>query len=252
MSLQGWRIAVTRPAHAGWTLSRTIDRLGGQPLWTPLIGIEGPRDSRPLAEAIERLGQYQWALFTSAAAVRAVADAGGARRLAAVRLAAIGPATAGALRSLGLTVSLLSSRFDAATLGATLPVAPGDRVLLPRSRAGSAVLPALLQARGAVVDAVEAYSLVEGRGKPVLARALAAGAVDCLTLFSPSAVSVLSTLADPARLPAIVAVGPVTSAAAAAKGFVVTRVAERFDEVGVVEALVELVGQETGRSLCST
>jgi uroporphyrinogen-III synthase len=247
--LAGWRIAVTRPRAVAGSLVRAIARLGGQPLATPLLRVVGPADPGPLAAALDRLDRYDWLVVTSAAAARAVADRGAPASLGRVRVAAVGPATAAALRSLGIGTDFLPGEFAGTTLGATISIQPGDRVLLPRSREATRELPDALRRRGAEVDEVEAYALAPDPDGARLRAALEAGAVDCLTLFSPSAVTALGWLGSIGGLPPVVTVGPVTSRAASAAGIRVTRVAHRYDEEGVVAGLIELAGT---RALATT
>jgi uroporphyrinogen III methyltransferase/synthase len=244
--LAGWRVAVTRPTPSAGPLVAALERLGADPFMAPVIRIVPPEDRAPLVAAIAAIGTYDWVVFTSANAVRAVGPLLGRRtwrpRSAAPRIAAVGPATAGALEQQGIPVDFVPPRFDGATVGEMLDLRPGQRVLLPRSAIGSAMLPDALRARGARVDSIVAYGVAPGAGAAPLEAALAVGALDCLTFFSPSAVRAFATLSigSADSLPPIVTVGPVTGAAAEAVGLPVAAVAERHDDEGVVARLVEL------------
>ena len=67
-----WRVAVTRPADVAERLARLVRAEGGKPVVMPLIRIEAPADSAPLARAAALLSRYDWLVFTSANAVDAL------------------------------------------------------------------------------------------------------------------------------------------------------------------------------------
>ena len=137
----------------------------GELVHTPLIAITDPEDWQPLDAAVDRIASYTLIVLTSRYAVTALVErllARGAdgRRLAHVRLAAIGRATAAALRDRGLAADTVAHSEHSDGLLAALrdagPVA-GERVLLPRSFLADDTLPAALRAAGAEVTAVTAY-----------------------------------------------------------------------------------------------
>ena len=137
----------------------------GELVHTPLIEIAEPEDWRPLDAAVDTLASCSLVVFTSRFAVaallgRLLARGGDARRLAGARLAAIGRATAAALRSRGLAADLVAaSEHTGGLLDALRSAGPiaGERVLLPRSALAGDALPDALQAAGAQVTAVTAY-----------------------------------------------------------------------------------------------
>ena len=244
--LTGWRVAITRPWPAGSALRESLVALGAECLVTPLLEVAPPDDTEALRAALRRIDEYDWIVFTSANAVRAVVSVldrplrGQARTKP--RVAAVGRATAAALAASGNPVDFVPDRFDGETLAASLELTLGMQILLPRSAIATETVAHALAARGSRVDAVIAYNVEVGRGSELLETALGARAVDCLTVFSPSAVRVLSwvTAAVPGPVPPVVAVGPVTAKAATEAGFPVAATSQRFDDGGVIAQLVEL------------
>src|SRR5439155_1268221 len=88
------------------------------------------------------------------------------RELGAVRLAAIGPETAGPLERRLLRVAATAEDYRAEGLVAALAGEDmrGRRVLLPRAAGARPVLPEALRARGAQVDEVVAYRALPPAG----------------------------------------------------------------------------------------
>ena len=154
--LQGRRIVVTRPREHAGALAERLERLGADVAVVPLIAIEPLEDDAELAELVER-DDHDWIVFTSANAVRA---AGPGLRHVRARAAAVGPATAQALRDVGVEPAFSPDVFAALEIAAGLEPLSGARILLPQSEIAEPALPDELRARGATVDAVDAYRTV--------------------------------------------------------------------------------------------
>jgi uroporphyrinogen-III synthase len=141
-----------------------------------------------------------------------------ARALAGIALAAVGDATAAALRGHGLRADLVPEEASGAGLARALVARDPRHVLLPRAEDGREELGAILAAAGVRVDAVTAYRTVPAPRpelEPVLER-LAAGTLDVLTFFAPSQVTAVAAAAGAAslnRARVICAIGPTTAQA---------------------------------------
>ena len=83
-----------------------------------------------------------------------------ARAFHGVRVAAIGPGTAAALREHGLIADVVPERFVAEGLVEALADVPVTRALVARAAQARDVLPDALRARGAEVDVVALYETV--------------------------------------------------------------------------------------------
>ena len=232
--LAGRRIVLTRPRDQAGDFDARVVALGGTPVIAPAIAIAEPSSWSAVDEALARLGDYDWVAFTSANAVRALANR--ARRLgldaASIgqrRVAAVGPATAAALEATVRAPDVVASVHGADTLAAEVPVARDARVLFPCGAMARDALPLALRERGALVDDVVVYRTVAGEGVPVIADALRDGTADAVLFASPTAVSfVAQALDSPARSRRTTVVGlrvmvfclgPATEAAARAAGF---------------------------------
>lgn len=249
--LFGKRIGVTRPAaQADATIARLLE-LGAQPVLLPTIEIRPPDDWAAVDQTLGRLHEFDWLVFTSVNGVAGLFDrlwktGGDMRRLAALRIAAIGPGTAEALARYHLRADVVPDTYRSEALAEALrPHASGRRVLWARASRGRDVLPEELRAAGAVVDEVIVYQNVDATSLPAEAvRMLEAGELDWIGLSSPSIARSLRTLLSSAALAHIgrttrlASISPVTTAAARAVGLPVAAEAQVATWEGICDAIV--------------
>jgi len=193
------RVAVTRE-----DLAERVAALGHEAVLVELIRIEPLGD-----EPVDATG-YDWLVVTSANGAHEL----GRRGVRANRIAAIGPATAAALREHGLHVDLVPATHTQEGLRDVLP--DGRLLLAAAEGARRDVLAA---------DFVALYRTVE------LPQEVDA---DVALLMSGSAARSLRT-----RMP-VVAIGPQTADEARRLGFEVLAVADTQTVDGLVEALASL------------
>jgi uroporphyrinogen III methyltransferase/synthase len=247
MPLYGRRIVLTQAASSASDLRRRLSDRGARVIAAPLIRIEYLEPDSELDGAIENIANYDWIVFTSQHAVRALARrlrARGwdARKLSAAHIAALGPATARGLRRQGLIADLIAEPHTADALAAMLgPKSARARILWPSGNRAPQRLADDLRSAGALVDAPVAYRTVDAAPPASLARDLARG-VDAVVFASPTAVNRFVALGLVANLPlgTIVCIGPTTAAAARDAGLTVDAVASDHTAKGIVNALEEL------------
>jgi uroporphyrinogen III methyltransferase/synthase len=235
--LAGLTIAVTRARAQASGLATRLRALGAEALEAPAIRIA------PIDGPAPDVGSYDLVCLTSPNGVRLLferlAAAGrDARAFAGVRVAAIGPGTAAALRDRGLIADIVPERFVAEGLVEALAEVPVKRALVARAADARDVLPDALRERGAETEVVALYETVaepvsDGHRDAVMA-------ADYVTFTSSSTVrfffdAVGGELRDEVRLASI---GPVTSAALREHGREPDLEATRHDIDGLVEALV--------------
>ena len=167
-----------------------------------------------------------------------------ARALAGVKIAAIGPATAGALLEHGIAVDVIPPRFVAESLLDVLrgrDDISGASALYVTAEGAREVLPDGLRELGADVTLIEAYrSVPDGEGAERLARAVESERVDVVTFTSGSAVrgyvdAIGEELA--AKVPGA-SIGPQTSDAMRDAGIEVRYEAKESSIDGLVAAIV--------------
>ncbi len=249
--LFGRTIAITRTRRQSSTLRAALESLGARVIEAPTIDIAPPADIAPLDRALAEIDRYDWLVLSSANGVAALAaslDRSGAdaRRLAPVRIAVVGDATAAALRDrLGITADLAPRRAIAEALADALVAdgVAGRRVLLWQGQLARPLLRDRLTRAGAEVTAIEAYRTLRVDALPdELLEALRDGMVDCLAFTSSSTVRHFVELLPDRALadrPALASIGPITSTAARDAGLTVDIQADEHDVPGLVAALIE-------------
>jgi len=247
--LQGKRVAVTRPPEQAERLIEGLGRLGADALACATIRIGDPSDPDQLARAVANLDRYDWIVFTSANGVRRFWSVLGQvmdepRLPVHARVAAIGPATADELVSLGVRPEVVPEEYVAEAVADALIALDeigGCSVLLPRAAGARKVLPERLAAAGAVVDEVVAYEATPDlEGIAVLRGAIDQGDVDMVTFTAASTVRHFVEHAGSDLGKARVAViGPITAAAARSVGVRVDVEAEEYTVDGLLRAICD-------------
>jgi uroporphyrinogen III methyltransferase/synthase len=246
--LFGRQIVVTRAAQTSTALSDKLAELGADVIEMPATKI-ARLDLSPLREEMKNLDEYGWLIFTSRNAVTIFWEqllGGGrdARALAGLKIAAVGPATAGALLERGIAVDVIPQRFVAEGLLEKLTErddVSGARVLYVTAEGAREVLPDGLAALGADVHVIEAYrSIQDGASANSLKRALESGSVSAVTFTSASSVkSYVEIVGDELSLKSPGAsIGPQTTEAITAAGIELLSEAEESTIDGLVAAVV--------------
>jgi len=244
--LTGLRVAVTRPRAQASGLAAGLAEHGAEVVVAPLIEIRPAPDRRVWKQVARDVQRADWVVVTSANGAEALRELAPLLRGAdGPRVAAVGPATAAALRELGLEPAFLPERFAAAEIAAGLGDLVGARVLVLQSDLASRELAGDLAARGAVVDRAIAYATAEAVPPRPELDELARG-VDAVLLASGSAARSLAALAE--ELPAVrealvVCIGPKTATVAREAGLPVGLVADEATNEGMIQALVTHFGK---------
>ena len=219
-------------------------------IFFPTIRVEPPADWDAADEAIGRIGDYNWIVFTSANGVefflkRLKEKCRDLRDLKDIRIATIGPATAAKLAALGLRVDLIPERYlseGVVEAFAGFEMA-NRRVLLPRAEEARDVIPEGLRKMGALVDVATVYRTAPSDRDPAeVLEPLREGAIDVLTFTSPSTLTnFLRLMGKDFTLPPnvrIACIGPITAAAVRKAGLPVHIMEERYTVEGLVGAIV--------------
>jgi uroporphyrinogen III methyltransferase/synthase len=236
------RILVTRPSAQADDFARKLRATGFEPIFFPVIEIRPVENNVALERAWSKLDCYDWIVFTSINAVTVVFDQFENRTLP--RVAAIGPKTAEALQTLGITPDFVPEEYVAESILPGLGDLRGRWVLLPRAEIARQALPEAIVAAGGVAHEISVYKTLPVQPDSDGLAALKSG-VDWITFTSPSTVqNFVETLRrqemDPFQLagkPKIACIGPITERAALDEGFEVNAVAEKYTTDGLIDAL---------------
>lgn len=241
--LLGKRVVVTRPRGASGKLARALMARGAVVVSCPLIRIDYSHDS---AAPRHPWSDYAWIAFTSRHGVigfwkRLRAAGHDARALASCKLAAVGEATAAALRRIGLDPDLIAGESTGVGLALELlekMKGPGRRVLLPGGNVSTRSPREALRAGGASVDEWVVYRTVTAPPTTAARASIEAG-VDAVMFFSPSAARGFVEAGWTAGDATMACLGPTTAAAARELGLAVSVTAQVHSALGLVTALEE-------------
>ena len=158
--LAGLSVLVTRPAGQAAALAEAISAAHGRPISFPALEILGPGDKQMARAQLADLARFDLLIFISANAVRYAFPLLPDNIPLDLQIAAVGKATAQALREVGLDPTLVpQDSMDSEGLLALPPLreARGRQILIVRGNGGRELLKETLEQRGAQVDYVEVY-----------------------------------------------------------------------------------------------
>ncbi|UQX12014.1 uroporphyrinogen-III synthase [Candidatus Mycobacterium methanotrophicum] len=253
-ALYGWTVLVPRTKDQAGEMSERLTAHGALPIEVPTIAVEPPRSPAQMERAVKGLvdGRYQWVVFTSTNAVRAVWEKFGefgldARAFSGVKIACVGESTADRVRAFGISPELVPCG-EQSSLGLLDEFPPYDsifdpvnRVLLPRADIATETLAEGLRERGWEIEDVTAYRTVRAAPPPAATREMIkAGDFDAVCFTSSSTVRNLVGIAGKPHARTIVAcIGPKTAETAAEFGLRVDVQPETAAVGPLIEALAE-------------
>ena len=250
--LAGKRVVATRAEGQTAEFIALLREAGAVPIIFPTIEIVPLDDTAELDAALSRLGDYDWAIFTSINGVKHVMA-----RIQALgkspsdfnvcNVVAVGETTEAVIRDYGINVALRPAEYVAEAILAGLadrgPLA-GKRFLLLRVDTARAVLRDQLVAAGGLVDEVAVYRTAIGNPDAAAYAELRQGA-DVITFTSSSTVrnffallgSEALSIASHAR---VACIGPITAQTAREYGLHVDVAASEYTVRGLMKALETL------------
>ena len=251
--LAGQTIVVTRAAGQADSLCRILDSLGAKTIVQPVILILPPENCSELDRMISQIDQFDWLVFVSTNSVRFfierfVAVHGSSEKLIGRKIAAIGKSTADQLKRLGnVEIDLIPPRANSQSLGVSLAkVAAGQKLLIARADRRTATLTKFLSDAGIDFEELIAYRNCDVESiDPQLARCLAAGKIDWVTITSGAiARSAIRLFGQDLRKTKLVSISPGTSDVLRELGFAPDAEAVMYDMNGIVEAIKQYGTQE--------
>jgi len=253
-ALYGWTVLVPRTKDQAGEMSERLTSYGALPVEVPTIAVEPPRSPAQMERAVKGLvdGRFQWVVFTSTNAVRAVWEKFGefgldARAFSGVKIACVGESTADRVRAFGISPELVPAG-EQSSLGLLDEFPPYDsifdpvnRVLLPRADIATETLAEGLRERGWEIEDVTAYRTVRAAPPPASTREMIkTGGFDAVCFTSSSTVRNLVGIAGKPHARTIIAcIGPKTAETAAEFGLRVDVQPETAAVGPLVDALAE-------------
>ena len=259
LPLHGKRVLTLRDPRQARSLCLKLADLGASVRNVPAVRMVEHWDPAQ-DRVVERIRDFDWAIFTSPNAVtffldRLMERGKDARDLGSCRIAAIGPGTGKALAARGLRADLIPENHTTQGLMEALTnvCLGGGHVLLCRSNLASPHLADFLRQRGAEVEEVHPYRTeIAHHPDASLIRSLKRSEVDVILFTSPSTVDGLLALLNRRKelLTGVVlgCIGPVTDKRAREWGLAVSFTAKDHSEDGLVEALLEHLKEAPGKT----
>jgi uroporphyrinogen III methyltransferase / synthase len=245
------KVLITRPRSQANSFANALAKAGFETVFFPVIEIRPFEENVALERAIEKIGCYDWIVFTSVNGVEAFFDRlefpspfQGKGPGVRVKTAAIGPKTAQSLAAHGVRPDFVPDEYVAEAILPGLGDLRGRWVLLPRAEIARKALPEAIATAGGVAHEIAVYQTLPAEPDPDGLAALQSG-VDAVTFTSPSTVEnfvavVRRSGLNPVHLPGnprIACIGPITQKAAEEAGFVHVVVAEEYTSEGIVKLL---------------
>jgi uroporphyrinogen III methyltransferase/synthase len=255
--LFGKRVVVTRAREQASEFLAVLTELGARCLEFPTIEVIPPESWGGLDRGVREVEGYHWLVFTSVNGVkyffhRLETLGRDVRDLKGVKIAAIGPKTAEAVRSKGIRTDLVPKEYRAEAVVEAFKKEglQGKRILLPRAWEAREVLPQELEKLGAAVDVVEAYRTIKPEGdKEGIREMLQRGDIHMVTFTSSSTVNNFLDMfqGEPVlewmEKTAVACIGPVTANRAEEKGLKVSLVAKEYTIPSLTQAIVDYFAQ---------
>ncbi len=243
-------VGITRPRDRSRSFMEKLAGLGAEPMLMPTIMTEDMTGSPGIKKAIGRLELYDTIVYISANGVdsffRALASHKlDSRALSGKTIAAIGPATAGALNGHGITPEVVAATFIAEGLLEKLRLTAnirGVRFLLVRSDIGRDTLAKGLHDAGAVVDQAAFYTTRTVPLSNFARTSIIRGGIHIVTFTSSSTVKGFFESIRPDELPkdiVLASIGPETTRALVSHGVSPAIEARAYTVEGLVEAILE-------------
>ena len=253
------RILITRPRAQADDFAEKLRVAGFEPVNFPVIEIQPVENNIALERALSKINCYEWVVFTSVNAVDVVlsppsslrdtppifSENGGSWR--GVKIAAIGPKTAEALRKHNIEPDFIPDEYVGEAIMAGLGDVRGKWILLPRAEIARKELPEAIANAGGIPHEIVVYKTLPAEVDTNGLDALKLG-VDVVTFTSASTVENFVALSrqyklDPLHLPnspLIACIGPVTEQAAREAGFKNIITAKEYTTDGLLEVIRNL------------
>jgi uroporphyrinogen III methyltransferase/synthase len=256
--LFGWRVLIPKTKDTVSPMPARLRSHGARVEEVPTIAVEQPRNPGQLDKAVRGLveGRFEWIVFTSRNAVRAVRerfeDYGlDARAFSGLKVAAATAGTAESLQAWGIEPDKVGGKEGTlASLADDFPdydpaYNPINRVFLPKADIATESFAQALDQLGWEVEEIVAYRTVRAAPPPAETReAIKQGQFDAVAFSSSSSVRNLVGIAGkPHPATIVAAIGSATANTCLAHGLRVDVVAPSPTGVDLADALAAFAGQ---------
>ena len=240
------KVLITRPLIQSESFGKALLSAGFEPIYFPVIEIRAIENNAELDTAIKNLAKYDWIVFTSVNAVEVFFKQGQPQG-SPVRIAAIGPKTADALRKNNIEPDFIPEEYVAEAILPGLGDLRGKWVLLPRAEIARQELPKAILKAGGIAHEIVVYQTLPAEVDVDGLNALRSG-VDVVTFTSASTVENFVAVIRQNKLdllnlpnnPLFACIGPITEQAAREEGISNLVVAKEYTTEGLIDVISNL------------
>ena len=250
-------VLITRTAEGNRVERKKLEQLGARVIELATIETAPPSSWKKLDQAIEKLGKFDWIVFTSAKGVALFFERcvrkGREKFCESLKeknkpdrpkFACVGPSTRKALESLGFACAVEPDEFLTEQLGRELAkfITPNhNKVLLARAEDANKAINETLKERGAKIFEAPVYRTIPIPRKRMLSKTKLEKVTD-ITLTSPSTVygllGAVTASVILSRSIRVHCIGPVTARVAEEKGLRVGSAARNHTIDGLIESMI--------------
>ena len=245
------KVLITRPRAQSESFASALRAAGFESIYFPVIEIRPIENNTELDKAIKNIEKYDWVVFTSVNAVPPTVSPHFLQKWGecpegtrGVKVAAIGPKTADALRKHNIEPDFIPDEYVAEAILSGLGDLKNKWVLLPRAEIARKDLPEAILKAGGIAHEIVVYQTLPAEVDADGLSALKSG-VDVVTFTSASTVEnfiavMRQNKLDPLNLPnnpLFACIGPITEQAAREEGLVNLVVAKEYTTEGLIEAI---------------
>lgn len=245
--LSTMKVLITRPRAQADDFAEKLQGAGFEPVYFPVIEIQPIKNNIALERALEKLNIYEWVVFTSVNAVETVLNLYVPSVFSVVKIAAIGPKTADALRKRGVEPDFIPNEYIGEAILSGLGDVKGKWILLPRAEIAREELPKAISKASGIAHEIIVYRTLPAEIDLNGLNVLKSG-VDIITFTSASTAENFFAICtqnglDPLNLPnnpIFACIGPITGQAAREAGIQNIVVAKEYTTDGLLEAITKL------------
>lgn len=247
--ISGKTVLVTRSVDQFEEFAQIFRDRGAHAISHPVIELTPPADWKEIDRAIAELQdqQYDWLIFTSSNGVRfffdRLSELNQRPDFSRLKIAAVGPRTAGKLMEKGLIADWIPRIFEGASLARELAAKGSEQkssrfLALRADRADCALSEGFRQSGISMRDVIVYCSVDRQHPDPEICKLLEESKIDWITVTSPAiarnTIRLFGSLLRKARL---VSISPKTSQILKSHGFPPAAEARSFDRNGLLEAM---------------
>lgn len=252
--LFGKNIVVTRSRTQASRLVKELSELGADVIECPTISVVQHEDSQEFSAFISEHKKYGYVIFTSVNGVtgffkQAIKCGYDSRIFADKKVICIGPATAEALRDIGITADFVPETYVAESILPYFKNCSNADIAILRAEKAREILPESLRKMGHNVNVVSIYrtELITPEASEEMTDLLKKGQIDFVTFTSSSTVEGFTEMIkghdiESKTVPAAV-IGPITEATCNKYGYDIKCRATEHTIKGLIDAMIKEFGK---------